>query len=137
MKKLLYIALAAVVLVACKPETVRIDIPSFEDEMHIRASVERVQLRQVASSDTAVVFSWDIPALKDGITAFEYYFKMDVSGNGFASSISPMLVDGSNSVAFTHKQINEMIEKWNITAGTWAALDAEVIAGPKGLDHYT
>ena len=137
MKKLLYIALAAVALVACKPETVRIDIPSFEDEMHIRASVERVQLRQVASSDTAVVFSWDIPALKDGITAFEYYFKMDVSGNGFASSISPMLVDGSNSVAFTHKQINEMIEKWNITAGTWAALDAEVIAVPKGLDHYT
>ena len=137
MKKLLYIAIAAISLVACKPETVRIDIPSLEDEMHIRASVERVQLRQVASSDTAVVFSWDIPALKDGITGFEYWFKMDVSGNGFASSISPMLVDGSNSIAFTHKQINEMIEKWNITAGTWAALDAEVIAVPAGLEHYT
>lgn len=137
MKKLLYIALAAVSLIACKPESVRIDIPSLEDEMHIRASVERVQLRQAASSDTAVVFSWDIPALKDGITGFEYYFKMDVSGNGFASSISPMLVDGSNSVAFTHKQINEMLEKWNITAGTWAALDAEVIAVPAGLEHYT
>ena len=136
MKKLLYIALAALALAACKPDTVRFDIPQLEDEMHIRASVERIQLRQVDAADTAVVFSWDIPALKDGITSYEYYFKMDISGNGFASSISPMLMDGGNSVAFTHRQINEMIENWKITAGTWAALDAEIIAVPQGLDHY-
>ena len=29
-----------------------------------------------------------------------------------------------------------MIENWKITAGTWAALDAEIIAVPQGLDHY-
>lgn len=136
MKKLLYIALAAVSLIACKPESVRVEIPSLADEMHIRASVKRIQLRQTASADTAVVFSWDIPALKDGITGYEYYFKMDISGNGFATSITPMSVDGGNTVAFTHKQVNEMLEKWNITAGTWAAIDAEVIAAPQGTDHY-
>lgn len=136
MKKLLYIALAAVSLIACKPESVRVEIPSLADEMHIRSSVERVQLRQASSADTAVVFSWDIPALKEGISGYEYYFKMDVSGNGFATSITPMSVDGGNTVAFTHKQINEMLEKWNITAGTWAAIDAEVIAAPQGTDHY-
>lgn len=136
MKKLLYIALAAVSLIACKPESVRVEIPSLADEMHIRASVERVQLRQASSADTAVVFSWDIPALKEGITGYKYYFKMDISGNGFATSITPMSVDGGNTVAFTHKQVNEMLEKWNITAGTWAAIDAEVIAAPQGTDHY-
>lgn len=135
-QRIFFLFAIAGALLGCKPESEHYTIPRLGDEMHIRASVASVRLLQMQSADTAVTFTWDIPALKDGITGFEYYFKMDIADNSFATSINPMLVDGGNTVSFTHGALNDLLEGWGIAAGSWASLEAEIIAHPKGLDSY-
>ena len=135
-QRIFFLLLVAGALLGCKPESEHYTIPRLDDELHIRASVSSLRLLQSQSKDTAVTFSWDIPELKDGITGFEYYFKMDIADNSFATSITPMLMDGGNTVSFTHGTINDLLEGWGIAAGSWTALEAEIIAHPKGLDTY-
>ena len=135
-QRIFFLLLVAGALLGCKPESEHYTIPRLDDELHIRASVSSLRLLQSQSKDTAITFSWDIPELKDGITGFEYYFKMDIADNSFATSITPMLMDGGNTVSFTHGTINDLLEGWGIAAGSWTALEAEIIAHPKGLDTY-
>ncbi len=135
-KHILFLLALAGVLLACKPESEHYTIPRLDDVMHLRASASSLRLSQAQSADTAITFSWDIPALTDGITGYEYYFKMDIADNEYATSITPMLVDGGNSVSFTHAALNDLLEGWGITAGTVCPLEAEIIAHPKGLSTY-
>ncbi len=135
-KHILFLLALAGILFACKPESEHYTIPRLEDTMHLRASASSIRLSHALSADTAITFSWDIPALTDGITGYEYYFKMDIADNEFATSITPMLVDGGNTVSFTHGALNDQLERWGITAGTSCALEAEIIAHPKGLSTY-
>lgn len=135
-KHILFLLALAGVLFACEPESEHYTISRLEDAMHLRTSVSSIHLSHAQSADTAITFYWDIPALTDGITGYEYYFKMDIADNEFATSITPMLVDGGSSVSFTHGALNDLLERWGITAGTTCALEAEVIAHPKGLSTY-
>ena len=124
------------VLVGCEQQSQRFDIPRPDDALHIRASVERVQLMQRLSGDVAVTFQWDIPAPVEGSTGYEYYFKMDIAGNDFATSISKMSVDGATSISFTHAELNAMMESWGVQAGQWTQVEAELIAEPVGTAQY-
>ncbi len=135
-KHFLFLLALAGALVACKSESEHYTIPRLDDAMHLRASASSLHLSHAQSADTAITFSWDIPELTDGITGYEYYFKMDIADNDFATSITPMLVDGGSSVSFTHGALNDLLERWGITPGNACSLEAEIIAHPKGLSTY-
>ena len=136
MKKILYIFSTLLLLAGCRQESMHYEIPQPEDAMHLRASKDSVVLAQRYNREDAITFTWDTPEPMEGTTGYDYYFKMDIAGNGFESSISKMSVKGMQSLSFTHAELNAMLEQWGIAAGTWMQLEAELLAYPEGADTY-
>jgi len=122
--------------VACKHESVHYTIARPEDQMHICASSSDVVLDVNKSADTAIVFSWQWPDILEGSTGYSYYFKMDIADNNMQTSISKMPLEKVNTLAFTHRQLNDMLSTWNIPEGTQTMLEAELLAVPAGMAYY-
>lgn len=135
-KKIAIVALGLCLLVGCKDKSVYYSIDQPSDDMHLTVSDSDIQLRLASQQDTALTFSWTWPAPLKGSTGYTYYFKMDVADNDMRTSIPKMAISGENSISFTHKQMNDMLEKWSINAGMPVMLTAELLAQPEGMDHY-
>lgn len=138
MKKYIYslCTILMMVLVGCKKESVRIEIPQLEDQMHLSAPAETVFLNARDKDAVAVTFRWTWPELQYDATSYDYAFKMDVADNQFATSIPKMALAGDNSLSFTHKELNDWLEGWGAKAGQMMTLEAELIATPRGTKEY-
>lgn len=136
MKKYILACVSTLLLWGCQNESVRYEIDSLPDEMHLQVSQEHTALNPALPGDTAVVFTWDWAPTTADVTGYTYYFKMDRMDNRFETSIPRMALEGDNRLAFTHKQFNSFLEEWGVKPGERTWLEAEVIAMPEGLDHY-
>ena len=136
MKKILYIFSTLLLLAGCRQESMHYEIPQPEDALHLRASRDSVVLAQRYAGEDAITFTWDTPEPLEGTTGYDYYFKMDIAGNGFETSISKLAVKGLDSVSFTHAELNAMLEQWKVAPGTWMQIEAELIANPLGSETY-
>ena len=116
-------------MLSCQ-DSVRVDIPVPEDQMHLAVSTDYVELSFFGSESDAVTVSWAPSGYREQGIPCEYHFKMDVSGNGFANSIRKIDVSGQNAISFTGIQIKSYLDRWEIPAGTKTRLEAEVIATP-------
>lgn len=106
------------------------------DGMHVRALQDSVVLQAALKDSVAVTLTWDWPELSYGATSYDYALKLDVAGNNQQTSIPKMALAGDNTVSFTHKQLNDWLEKWGVTPGQFTGLEVEIIATPRGTDHY-
>lgn len=104
--------------------------------MHLHPSADTVVLDARLKDSVAVSFLWDWPQLQCGAKSYDYAFKLDIAGNQFETSIPKMALAGDNRLDITHKQLNDWLEGWGIKAGQLTQLEAELIATPRGTDHY-
>lgn len=128
--------MAAVALWSCKNESPYIEIVRPEDQMHLQAPTDTVQLNARTKDSVAVTFKWQWPELVYGASSYDYAFKLDVADNQFATSIPKMAISGDNSLSLTHKQLNDWLEGWGVKAGQPISLEAELIATPRGTETY-
>ncbi len=121
--------LAVLTVSACK-DTIRIELPTPEDRMHIKVSSELVEVSFFNPDAEAVTFSWEDTGFKAEGVPYNYWFKMDISGNNFETSIDKRQVTGRNEISFTGVELKSFLNKWKILDGTTARVTAEIIAEP-------
>ena len=137
--KIKNITLAALCIIAaaCQDNSVLYDLPTPADTMELSVSSDNITLDQDNPNATAVTFTWKDAADRGAGTTLTYYFKIDVAGNSFATSIAKrQIADGVRSVSLTNKELNEFLYGWNITPGENAMLEAEIIAEVSGGEVY-
>lgn len=131
MKKITVAALSFLVLFsACKKDDIRIEMPVPEDQMHLQASAGSVAVSFFTPDEEAVRFNWQPTGFEAEGIPYRYFFKMDIAGNDFATSIDKIELTGSNSISFTHKQMEQYLSGWKIQSGTQVRIEAEIIAAP-------
>lgn len=130
MKKILKYMLFCLPFLAagCSEDDLRFSYDAPEDSMHLTPSTEAVVLNPGMKQDVAVTFTWNNATPREGAKTMTYYFKMDIAGNSFATSIDKIDVTGTNSISFTHKQLNEMLGTWGVAPGASVDVEAEIIA---------
>lgn len=121
--------LAALTMLSCK-DSIRIELPAPEDRMHIKVSSELVEVSFFNPDAEAVTFSWDDTGFKDEGIPYNYWFKMDISGNNFETSIDKRQVTGKNEISFTGVELKSFLNKWEVQDGIKARIAAEIIAEP-------
>lgn len=122
---------------ACQQESVRIEIPTPEDQMHLSASTSDVTINFYDIESEAISFSWEDCGFEASGIPYNTYFKMDVADNDYATSIDRITVTGRNSISFTGQQMSAFLNKWEISNGNKVTLEAEVIAEPVVEDIET
>ncbi|UAK41352.1 SusF/SusE family outer membrane protein [Bacteroides nordii] len=139
MKTKLYLLLAMIssFAISCKDEDVRYEIARPEDSMHLQVSAENIQLTQELSREDAVTFTWQESSRAGSGVKVNYYFKMDIADNDFATSIDKVKIPaGSNSISFSHKKLNALLKAWKVSTGESAVLEAEIIAEFEDANQY-
>lgn len=129
-------AAVSFVLSACSEDSPYISIERPEDLMHVRALSDSIRLDATRADEEALVLTWDWPEPLEGTTGYDYALKMDIADNDFKTSIPKMPLFGDNRVSFTHRFLNEQLEKWGVSVGQFAPVEVEIIATPRGSDHY-
>ncbi len=123
------IALAAILGISCE-ENVRHELPTPEEQMHLKASKELVEVSFFDAVSEAITFTWETSGYEKQGTECNYWFKMDVAGNEFETSIPKIDVTGTNSVKFRGDELKSFLDSWKIQDGTTIRIEAEVIAQP-------
>lgn len=114
--------------VSCE-KSIRFDMPTPEDRMHLAVSAESVEVAFFTEGNV-ITFTWgDSGYTSDGILC-TYSFKMDVAGNNFETSISNIDVSGKHEISFDASFLQSCLAKWKVSNGTKVRLEAEVIAAP-------
>lgn len=134
------LALGAVSLflaAACQQESVRTEIPTPEDQMHLSVSTDDVTLNFYDLESEAVRFSWEDCGFEASDTPYNTFFKMDIADNDYATSIDKITVTGRNNIAFTGYELATFLNKWEISNGNKVTIEAEVIAEPVVSDIET
>ena len=126
----LLIFLTAVPAVLSCEDSIRTSLPSPEDRMHIKASVELVTVSFFNPEANAVTFTWEDTGFKDAGVPYNYWFKMDLAGNSFETSIDKRQVTGKNEISFTGVELKSFLNKWGVQDGTLVRVEAEIIAEP-------
>ena len=126
---ILSLASAVALGVSCE-DNIRHELPTPEDGMHIEASKELVEISFFDSASEAISFSWETSGYeKQGIEC-NYWFKMDVAGKEFETSIPKINVTGTNSLSFRGDELKSFLDSWKIQDGTTIRIEAEIIAQP-------
>ena len=126
---ILTIASAATLGLSCE-DNIRQELPTPEEQMHLKVSKELVEVSFFDSASDAVTFTWETSGYEKQGTECNYWFKMDIAGNEFETSISKIDVNGTNSVTFRGDQLKSFLDSWKILDGTTVKIEAEVIAQP-------
>ena len=126
---ILTIASAATLGLSCE-DNIRQELPTPEEQMHLKVSKELVEVSFFDSASNAVTFTWETSGYEKQGTECNYWFKMDIAGNEFETSISKIDVNGTNSVTFRGDQLKSFLDSWKILDGTTVRIEAEVIAQP-------
>lgn len=98
-KSAFFVAMLSLLL-SCE-KSVRFDLPSPEDQMHLNVSKESVEISFFSEDQVAVSFSWNTSGYAAQGRPVNYSFKMDISGNNFETSIPKVDVTGVNSISFS------------------------------------
>ena len=130
MKRLIYgiCALAAAIGLAACEESVRIELTAPEDRMHLSADKELVEISFFEPEAVAQTFRWGNCGFEAEGVPYNIYFKMDISGNDFETSIDKIDVTGRNEISFTGLELKKFLSAWKIMDGTKVKIQAEVIA---------
>lgn len=122
-------ALVALTLAAaCQKESVRTELPTPEDQMHLSASKSDVTVNFYDLESEAISFSWEDCGFEATGTPYNTYFKMDLADNDYATSIDKINVTGRNSLSFTGQQLSAFLKGWEVSNGTKVTIEAEIIA---------
>lgn len=125
------------VIMGCQDETERITLDSPQDTMGLKVSSSDVVLNQDLGNEEAISFTWGSAANRGEGTKLTYYFKMDMADNNFETSIAKVEIpEGVQSISYTHKEMNALLNGWKVTAGETAMLEAEIIAEVSGGSVY-
>lgn len=125
------------VVMGCQDETERITLDSPQDTMGLKVSSSDVVLNQDLGNEEAISFTWGSAANRGEGTKLTYYFKMDMADNNFETSIAKVEIpEGVQSISYTHKEMNALLNGWKVTAGETAMLEAEIIAEVSGGSVY-
>lgn len=125
------------VIMGCQDETERITLDSPQDTMGLKVSSSDVVLNQDLGNEEAISFTWGSAANRGEGTKLTYYFKMDMADNNFETSIAKVEIpEGVQSISYTHKEMNDLLSGWKVTAGETAMLEAEIIAEVSGGSVY-
>lgn len=125
-KSAFFVAMLSLLL-SCE-KSVRFDLPSPEDQMHLNVSKESVEISFFSEDQVAVSFSWNTSGYAAQGRPVNYSFKMDISGNNFETSIPKVDVTGVNSISFSPSQLKNFLDDWGVQDGTKVMVEAEVIA---------
>ncbi len=127
--KILIFLAALPAMLSCE-DSLRTSLPSPEDRMHIKVSAEQVTVSFFNPEANAVTFTWGDTGFKDEGVPYNYWFKMDIAGNSFETSIDKRQVTGKNEISFTGVELKSFLNKWGVKDGTLVRVEAEVIAEP-------
>ena len=136
---ILSILLSAAILLstACQQESLRTELPSPEDQMHLSASAEDLTLNFYEIDNEAIRFTWENSGFDSEGIPYNLYFKMDIADNDFETSIDKIDVTGRNEISFTVAQLINCLDIWEVKHGNKAYIEAEVIATPVVEDITT
>jgi hypothetical protein len=99
----------------------------------LTASVEKIELDQVAFNTTAVEFTWSPGSNHGTNAAIEYTLEFDMGGGEFASPVSVALGRGVNSKAYTVSELNTFLtDELHITPATAGAIRVRVRSATSG-----
>ncbi|MDD3077647.1 MAG: SusF/SusE family outer membrane protein [Paludibacter sp.] len=126
-----------ILMVSCQEISDMYTLKSPEDTMHLSVSAADILLNQDLKNQVAVTFTWNTAADRGSGTELTYYFKMDITGNNFETSIDKIEIpEGQNSISFTNKEMNDLLAGWDIEAGQTVQLTAEIIAEASNSTVY-
>ena len=122
---------------ACQEESLRTELPSPEDQMHLSASAEDLTLNFYEIDNEAISFTWEKCGFEAEGIPYNLHFKMDIADNDFETAIDKIDVTGRSSISFTVAQLISYMDRWEVKHGNKAFIEAEIIASPVVEDIST
>lgn len=122
---------------ACQEESLRTELPSPEDQMHLSASAEDLTLNFYEIDNEAISFTWEKCGFDAEGIPYNLHFKMDIADNDFETAIDKIDVTGRSSISFTVAQLISYMDIWEVKHGNKAFIEAEIIASPVVEDIST
>ena len=117
------------ILIGCQDDMERYVLDKPADTMHLSVSSDNIVLDQDKKEEVALIFTWSKATDRGEGTVLTYFFKMDIANNNFETSIDKIEIPaGTNSISFTHKELNNLLAKWKVEKGKEVTLAAEIIA---------
>lgn len=117
------------ILIGCQDDMERYVLDKPADTMHLSVSSDNIVLDQDKKEEVALIFTWSKATDRGEGTVLTYFFKMDIANNNFETSIDRIEIPaGTNSISFTHKELNNLLAKWKVEKGKEVTLAAEIIA---------
>lgn len=109
-------------------DSVFIDMPSPADQMKLTSNVPEEGIVLSANDPDAIALSltWGEASMPAGIQSSKYIFRMDIAGNQYATAL-PFEEVADFKVEFTNDDLNDILQKWQVSPGTMAELEAQVV----------
>ena len=124
-----FVALMLPLFAACGSDDVQYHMEIPVDQMKIVASAEDIVLNPDDADKDALTFSWNLPADRGEGSTITSYFRMDLEGNLFETSIDLIeLAPDQTSITFTTDDLNDFLLAWGISPNTKVRVEAEIIA---------
>lgn len=117
-----------------EPEYYTLETPP--DQMHLKASDENIILQRVDETKAAITFNWDEATDRGANVEVVYYFRLYHAAMKNLVSELIKLDKDTRSVTFTVRELNNLLNSWNISPDQEVRLEAEVLAVVEESPEY-
>ena len=122
-------------LSSCNKDPEYFTLEDHPDEMHVKCSVEEIELTKSSADQTAVTFTWDAATSADPATEGLSY-KLCLYPSGQKDSHSAYKELGTNlSYSMTHDELNTLLGQWALPGQT-IKVTAQLLCDFKNEQHY-
>jgi hypothetical protein len=126
----------SVELIGCNSDESLFTLNTPEDKIQLTSSPDSTLILSKEKADeNALKFTWNEASNLDA-KEIDYYFKIGLEGNGSMTTDTTRLSSGQTSLFMTNAQLNRLLTNWNVTAGVPVAVEATLLAIPKGTSTY-
>ena len=126
LKKLLFVATLAIVLVACK-KTELLTVYNNGVSVTLQSSTTTIAPKVADSLTTAVTFSWTNPQYATDSNTVKYVLQIDSSGRNFSNATSIVLINKSN-YSFIAKDLNAILLTLGFKYNTAYKVDVRIVS---------
>lgn len=135
-KKIFLPLMLTLLLGSCNKEPEYYTLETPPDQMHLKASDENIILQRVDETKGAITFSWDEATNRGNNVEVVYYFRLYHAAMKNLVSELIKLDKDTRSVTFTVRELNNLLNSWNVSPDEEVRLEAEVLAVVEDSPEY-
>ena len=129
-------AVIATCLTSCNEDPEYFELPTYPDQMHIKASTDSIVFNKGKANETAITFSWDEAVSPISATDSVTYRIAFYDTNQKADHISDYIELGmAKQVSFTHDELNSIVARW-VLPGQPLSVTAQLMAEVHNPQKY-